>query len=274
MDSMLDPHKFAIRESVDGPDHPESTPLILALDVTGSMNVVIDSLARKGLKTVCEEVYKRRPIVDPHICICGIGDVEAGDTAPFQATQFESDIRIFEQLEKLFLEGGGGGNMHESYILAWYFAKFRTRVDCFAKRGRKGFIFTIGDEEITPGLSASAIQRAMGGEVLKGGSAQEMYDLIYPEWNVFHIVIREGNNGKFPPTKTSWDEVLGAQHVIPLDDHTKLGETIVSVLELSAGRSLRDVTASWDRSTGMVVGAALKDIEIAPASAKNLDAVL
>lgn len=78
IDPGFDPKKFTIRESVDSPDNPESTPVIVALDVTGSMNPVLDSMARKGMKTICEEIYNRKPITDPHICTLGIGDVECG----------------------------------------------------------------------------------------------------------------------------------------------------------------------------------------------------
>jgi hypothetical protein len=268
----LDPKKFKIRESVDGPDHPNSTPLILGLDVTGSMHTVLDRLARVGMKTICQEVLERRPITDPHICCCAIGDVAAGDRAPFQATQFESDVRIFEQLEKIFLEGGGGGNNFESYILAWYFAKYRTKIDSFAKRGQKGFLFTIGDEEITPELRRDHFLTSMGDDVERGFNAQELYDLIYPEWNVFHIIIKEGNHARmaFDNVKKSWDDVIGAQRVVPLDDHEKIGETIVSILELSAGKSLRNVTESWDGSTGVVVANALKNMGETDSDVKDM----
>ncbi len=262
LDDALNPKMFKIRESIDGPDNPESTPLIIGLDVTGSMSPVLDSIARKGLNTICEEVYKRKPISNPHICVLGIGDMEC-DRAPFQATQFEADIRIFEQLEKLFLEGGGGGNDHESYILAWYFARYRVKSDSFAKRGRKGFIFTIGDEEITPMIHADHLKGFMGDSQARTFTAQELYDVVSPEWNVFHIIIKEGNHAQrsFGAVKQSWENVIGVQRTIPMDDHTKLGEIIVSVLEMAAGKSLKETASSWDKKTGLLVDSALKNLD-------------
>ena len=276
LDDVLDPKKFRIRESVDGLDNPESTPIILALDVTGSMSPVLDSIARKGLKTICEEIYNRKPITNPHICILGIGDVEC-DHAPFQATQFEADIRIFEQLEKLFLEGGGGGNNYESYILAWYFAVYRTKIDSFSKRGRKGFIFTVGDEEITPKITAHAIKEFMGDGQMRDFSAEELFDLVSMEWNVYHVIIKEGDyaSRQFTEVKKSWKNVIGIERTIPLDDHMKLGEVVVSVLEMMAGKKPEEIVASWDGKTAIVVKSAIKSVTPSTVTkTKNIDAFL
>ena len=275
LDEDLDPTKFKFRESVDGGDNPNSTPLIVALDVTGSMHSVLDAMARKGLKTICEEVYNRKPIVDPHICVLGIGDVEC-DHAPFQATQFEADIKIFEQLEKIWLEGGGGGNDHESYILAWYFAKFRTKCDSFAKRGNKGYIFTIGDEEVTPKIHSSQFEQFMGDGQMPAYTAQELFDLVFPEWNVFHIIVKEGSHASrnYNAVRKSWIDVLSEQRVIDLDDHQHVGEIIVSTLEVASGKTLKEVAASWDGSTEISINDALKDIDVGTAVTKGIDSYL
>jgi hypothetical protein len=259
LDESLDPKKFSFRESVDGPDNPESTPIIIGLDVTGSMSPVLDSMARKGLKVVCEGIYNRKPIVDPHICVLGIGDVLC-DRHPFQATQFEADIKIFEQLEKIYLEGGGGGNCFESYILAWYFAKYRTKTDSFEKRGRKGFIFTLGDEEITPAISAESLEMHLGEKQARSYTAKELFEIASKEWDIFHIVIKEGTHARYDMNGvlSSWRSVLSPQRVIPLDDHTKAGETIVSTLEMMGGKSLEETSSSWDGSTSVVVKKALE----------------
>lgn len=262
LDESLDPTKFTIRESVDSEDNPQSTPVIIGLDVTGSMSPVLDSIARKGLKTVCEEIYNRKPINDPHICVLGIGDVEC-DRSPFQATQFEADIAIFEQLEKIYLEGGGGGNNHESYILAWYFAKYRTKTDSFSKRGVKGHIFTVGDEEITPQIDSDAFKTFLNDSQMRTFAAPELFDLVYPEWNVFHIIIKEGYHASrsFDSVYKSWCDVIGKQRTIPIDDHTKIGEIIVSTLEMAAGKTLDEVADSWDGSTSIIVKDALSLVE-------------
>lgn len=112
----LNPYNV-IRECRDTEEHPETKPVILALDVTGSMGGASVKVA-KELNVIMENIYKK--VKDVEFLIMAIGDL-AYDSAPIQASQFESDIRIAEQLDKVYFEGGGGGNAYESYTAAWYF---------------------------------------------------------------------------------------------------------------------------------------------------------
>ena len=66
----------------------------------------------KKLNEIMTNLYEE--VSDVQFMIMGIGDLYC-DEAPIQASQFESDIRIAEQLDKIYFEGGGGGNGYESY---------------------------------------------------------------------------------------------------------------------------------------------------------------
>ena len=120
MKAEFDPKDIPVRESRDSADHPSSNAIIIGLDVTGSMSDILEGVAKK-LNVLVSEILDRKPVTDPQIMFNAIGDAMC-DTTPFQATQFESDIRIAEQLTQLYFERGGGGNGFESYPLAWYFA--------------------------------------------------------------------------------------------------------------------------------------------------------
>jgi len=140
----LDP-KGTNRESRDSDENPESTAIIIGCDVTGSMGFIAENLIREGLGVLFEEIYDRKPVSDPHIMVSAIGDVDS-DRVPLQVGQFEADLKITEDLEKVYVEGNGGGNNKESYDLPYYYAAYHTSIDCFEKRNKKGYIFTIGDE--------------------------------------------------------------------------------------------------------------------------------
>ena len=257
----LDPFGVTARESRDSDLNPESTAIIIGLDVTGSMGMIADALARKGLGTLIEEILARRPVPDPHVMCMGIGDV-LYDQAPLQVTQFEADIRIAQQLEQLWLEKGGGGNVCESYDLPWYFAALHTRIDCFEKRARKGYLFTIGDEEPSPGLSAKAIARVIGDRVQRGFNARQLLEMASRMYHVFHVIVEEGSHARHDPhgVRSAWSGLLG-QRVIGLADHTKLAEVIVSIIEINEGRERDVVAGSWSRETADVVQRAMRTLE-------------
>ena len=143
----LDPVKVKAREAVDSPANPETTPIILAADETGSMGVLAEQIIRGSLGDIMKELYDRKPVTDPQILCAGVGDVNC-DSAPLQVTQFEAAADVLgEQVKNIWLEGGGGGNNGESYPIVWIFAARKVIADAFSKRKKKGYIFTIGDEQ-------------------------------------------------------------------------------------------------------------------------------
>ena len=253
----LDPKHFRVREARDSVEHPNSTPIIVALDVTGSMASILDALARK-LDTMITELYERRPVTDPQICFMAIGDMEC-DSAPVQMTQFESDIRIAEQMTEIYYERGGGGNSYESYIAAWYMAAFRTAIDSVAKHGKKGILFTIGDENPTPYLLRDKIKRFLDDEPQSEKlTAEYLLEKASKEWEIFHLITLEGNGCSYDAKVTidKWQRLLG-QLAMPVDDYTKIPEIIVSTLEILAGKDKKDILGSWDGSTALTVARAI-----------------
>src|SRR6267142_2119270 len=90
INKLLDPKGVKGRESRDSNDNPKSTPLIVGIDVTGSMGMIADVLARKGLGTLFTEILDHKPITDPHVMFMAIGDA-THDQAPLQVSQFEAD---------------------------------------------------------------------------------------------------------------------------------------------------------------------------------------
>jgi hypothetical protein len=241
----LNPKGVKIRESRDSADNPNSTPIIVAIDVTGSMGIIADVLAREGLGTLFTEILDRKPITDPHLMFMAVGDANF-DSAPLQVSQFEADNRIVEQLTQIYLEHGGGGNNFESYNLPWFFAAEHTEHDSLIKRGKRGYLFTVGDEEAPQALTPAQIKEVIGDDMEREMSAAEMLAEAQRKYDVFHIIIMEGSHARSHPDRVfdSWKAVLG-QHVIRLADHKKLAETIVSTIEVVEGRDAKAVTAKF-----------------------------
>ncbi len=259
MREEYDPARIGKRESCDSADNPASTPVIIGVDVTGSMGSLAEELIVRGLNTTFTELLDRKPVTDPHVMAMAIGDA-ACDRAPLQVTQFEADIRIAEQLTGLWLEGGGGGNRGESYSLAHAFAGLKTVHDAFGKHGRKGFLFTVGDEPNLDGVTRAQFDRVLGLPVERDLSAQDCVDLAARTYEVFHIIVDGSYAARhLAEVRATWDPIL-PQRVIHLKDPSKLSELIVSTIELTAGRDRDAVIGSWDRSTALVVADAVRGL--------------
>ena len=185
VDPALDP-KNVMRECCDSEDHPATIPVILALDVTGSMGQAAVEVA-KELNVIMTKLYDK--IRDVEFMVMGIGDL-ACDTAPIQISQFEADIRIADQLEKIFFEFGGGGNAYESYTAAWYMAARHTKLDCW-KRGKRGILITMGDEPLNPYLPLRGSRTGLGevtGDCLQADvETGALYEECLPLYDIYHL---------------------------------------------------------------------------------------
>ena len=227
LDEALDP-KGVVRECVDSDEHPNTIPVILALDVTGSMGSALEEVSKK-LNAIMTETYKK--VKDVEFLVMGIGDL-AYDNAPIQASQFESDIRIVEQLDKVYFERGGGGNQYESYTAAWYFAINQTKLDAW-KRGKKGILITLGDEPLNPYLPKEALKRVTGNETLQGDvETKELYNEVIKKYDVYHFAINDSHTCYRyyrDDIKETWGKYLDNNHfkVVTLN---QLAAQIVSTI--------------------------------------------
>ena len=178
----LNPYKV-VRQCADSEEHPNTIPVILALDVTGSMGDAAVEVAKK-LGTIMQDLYGK--ITDVEFMTMGIGDLSYDDS-PIQASQFESDIRIMEQLDKIYFEFGGGGNNYESYTSAWYFGLHNTDLDCYTKRGKKGIIITMGDERLNPYLHNFQLNSALGSTEQGSVETPKLYEEASKKFDIYHI---------------------------------------------------------------------------------------
>ena len=264
MRKNFDPARISVRESCDSDANPASTAIIVAFDETGSMGDIPNAFVREGLGTLVSEILARKPVTDPHIMIMGFGDAWT-DRAPLQVTQFEPDIRIARQLKDIYLEGNGGGNGFESYNLPWYFAAQKTRIDCFEKRAKKGYLFTVGDEPPPPALLASHVRRVFADRIERDLDSREVLAMASQMYDVFHVVVEQGwfYQNHADQVRRQWRELLG-ERVLLLSDYQRLAEVIVSTLAINEGSHPRDVAASWSGDTSTVVANAVQSLRSLP----------
>ncbi len=223
--NSMNPENIEFREARDSEIHPNSFPVILALDVTGSMGHIPHDLIKEGLPKLMGGIIQDG-VPDAALLFLGIGDHEC-DSYPLQVGQFESgDEELDMWLTRTYIESGGGGNAGESYLLAWYFAAFHTRTDAFEKRKQKGVLITIGDEPNLKSLPASAIKEIMG-------SGQQTYSEIElleeakKRYEVFHVSVN--HSPRAVEAEKGWKELLG-NNCISVGDYKTIPEVVKNLV--------------------------------------------
>jgi len=268
----LDPLGVGKRESCDSPEHPLSTPIAVLFDVTGSMGTVPRTLQTK-LPQLLGLLTRKGYATDPHILFGAVGDATC-DRVPLQVGQFESDNRMDEDLARMVLEGGGGGQKTESYELAMYFMARHTALDSVANRGRRGYLFLIGDEMPYPRVNPKEVKRFIGDELTEPISTEAIIAELRRTFDVYYLMPTDAGWGGDTEILARWRQLLG-QNVIELDDLDAVCETIALTVGLGEDsidldEGLADL-ADVGSTVGATVGKALTPLRRGTVVRSTLD---
>lgn len=225
----LDPKRMKAgkREARDSTEHPNSNPVFIGLDVTGSMRQV-PSIIQGKLKELMKLLLIKGYLEDPAICVAGIGDAEMYDKAPFQVGQFESGIELENDLTNLYLEGGGGGNRQESYDLALYFLARMVETDAWEKRSKKGYAFIVCDEMLPRECKASSVREVFGITEQSNIPTETLLTEVFERWELYCIVPKMTAHFK-TEYQDSWATALG-ERLLYLEDPSAISEMIASCI--------------------------------------------
>ncbi len=232
----MDPKGITIRESRDSEAHPNVLPVILALDVTGSMGHIPHDLIKDGLPKLMGGLIQKG--ADVSLLFLGIGDHEC-DRAPLQVGQFESgDAELDLWLTRTYLEGGGGGNAGESYLLAWHFANNFVVTDAWEKRGQKPFLFTVGDEPNLKSLPASALSEIYG-KSFESTSAAVLLAAVQEKFRVYHLHVTHSSGARH--CLQGWKDALG-ENCIEVPNYREIPAIITKIVVAASGATVDEAT--------------------------------
>ncbi len=226
----LDPRGVTTRESRDSDAHPRSNSIAVLFDETGSMKR-IPHVFQKKLAELMSLLLIKGYIQDPQILFGAFGDATC-DRVPLQVGQFESGVEMDEHLRNVILEGGGGGSKHESYELALYFLARHTSIDCWEKRGRKGYAFLIGDEMAYPAVNRQQVEKHLADGLESNIPLRQIIVEVQRLYHLFFIFPRNASHGADEEVQNFWQDLLG-QMVIFLDDENAVSETIALAIGLT-----------------------------------------
>lgn len=253
-----------VRESRDSDEHPDSVPIAVFFDVTGSMGGIPRILQTK-LARLMDVVIAKAHLKDPQILVGAIGDSTC-DRYPFQVGQFESDNRFDEALRSIILEGGGGGQTMESYALAYRFAAYHTASDAFEKRGKKGYLFTMGDESPWPSVTADDVLSIFGVKAQADESVEELIAKAGEQWEIFHLFSMDGSYPRETKIHDQWRALL-KERFIKVDDSSLVCEVIAGLVHMMETAADID-TIIRDIGLSGAAGASVKNALVPVSSAR------
>jgi hypothetical protein len=218
-----------LRESRDSDEHPDSTPIVVVLDVTGTMSNVVHAI-HASLKNLYSLLLTKGYVQHPQIMFMAIGDssITSGrmcDEVPLQVAQFESDIRAALQLELMVIEGGGGGQKRESYQNAAYFLAEHTVHDAWEKRKKKGYVYFIGDELAWPAVEPDEIMPLVGDALTAAIPTEAIFEKVKQRYVTFFILPDGANYGGDRQVLGFWRKLLG-ENVLQLSEPNGAAELI------------------------------------------------
>ena len=255
MSSDMDPNGVDVRESRDSDEHPNSLPIMVFLDVTGSMGRIPELIIKEKLGALMETIIENG-VPDPQVFFGGIGDHYV-DRAPLQVGQFESNTEGLDKwLKSIYLEGGGGGQNMESYLLAWLFAGRHTSIDSFEKRNEKGFLFTIGDEKNWGKLEVDYLKNILGYTQAEEVTDKQLLEEAQRLYHVYHIHVNEASYRDDPNVLGYWRDMLG-ERLIVLNDYNAICETMATLIAVQHGADLDKVVSKFDDAIAGVVTTAV-----------------
>lgn len=230
-----------IRESFDSAAHPDSVPVAVFFDVTGSM-ARVPRIAADNLGQLMASLLKKGFLNHPHILFGAIGDATC-DEVPLQIGQFEAGNEMDDALTNIYLEGGGGGSKCESYELALYFMARHTDCHAWTRRGKKGYLFLIGDEKPYPEVKRKEVERIMNVSLPENIPLNTVLAEVRERFEVFWIM---------PGGTTHWDDTevteylreLFGQNFLRLEDPNDIVTLISSTVGVAEGFDLHHVDAA------------------------------
>ena len=235
-----------MRECCVTDEHPDPTPIVVILDVTGSMGRVAHDIHKK-LGELSGLLTRKGYCNDPQILFGAAGDANS-DRVPIQVGQFESDDRLAQNLEAIFLEGNGGGQSHETYELVAYFLANHTHLESHEKFGKKGYVFFIGDERAYPQVKREHITSHIGDTVEADVPTAEVFDKLKETFNVFFIYPTQasydskyvlGENASHATQSVGWRAYLD-ERALEMDDLDSITELIGATIGVVEGATTLD----------------------------------
>jgi hypothetical protein len=212
------------------------SPLVIACDVTGSMGewpaVIFSKLPYLDLEG---QEYLGKTM---EISFAAVGDAYC-DKYPLQVQQFAKGKDLEKRLKELVIEGGGGGQIMESYDLA---ALYYARNVEMPNAIHPIFIF-IGDESMYDYVDKQHAQDCTRNTLDKRMTAGDVIKELQSKYSVYLIrkpyeqgSSRDGMSDTDKKIYKQWEKYLGEDHISILPEAGRVVDVIFGILANETSR--------------------------------------
>jgi hypothetical protein len=127
-----------------------------------------------------------------------------------------------------------------------YFMARHTEADCYAKRGKRGYLFLIGDEMAYPRVKRAEVEEVIGDGLQADVALAGIVAELTRKWDTYYILPAGASYAGDAEVLRFWRGLLG-QNVIELADLDAVTETIALTVGLGEDAiSLDDGLADLD----------------------------
>lgn len=214
---VVDPHKYIETKT--------QNPLIIAIDVTGSM------------ASWPFEIFDRLPLLyntlsqyreDLEICFIAVGDGKV-DQFPMQATSFANGFDLEQQLGALFGEGGGG-DAPESYGLLAHWVNTHVKLHNLQEQP---FLIIFGDAPMHPMVEKDQVKAIFGDDITHSYESDTAWQQVTRNWNTWFLRRPTGKAGDF--VDKQWGKAIGEQKILHIEDEQRAVDYVMGLIARSWG---------------------------------------
>jgi hypothetical protein len=201
--------------------------LAILCDVTGSMGEKPRKLF--GHMPYMDNERKEYFGEDSEISVAGVGDIH-GDKYPFQGRLFTKGVaELKEKFTELVVEGGGGGQLRESYELAALY--YCRNVDI--PKAKKAVLIIIADEMPYDSVSRYEAMTYAKVSLEKDITVEEIFAELKRKYDVYVIQSPyedQVNSDITKRVKAVWERLVGSDHLAFLEDPERILDVIFGIL--------------------------------------------
>ncbi|MGV8151688.1 MAG: hypothetical protein ACP5OG_01280 [Candidatus Nanoarchaeia archaeon] len=186
-------------------------PIIIGVDVTGSMSDWPAEIFDR-LPLLYQTLAKYRP--DADFCFCAIGDANS-DHYPLQINDFANKPKDLEaKLNALGCEGGGGGQIKESYELFAY----HMLNHCQLTNATSPFLIIYGDEAFYDKVNKKQVKHYIGDKIEDDIDSKNIWQSLLQKFDLYYLQkpYDSGDSIITKDVKKTWSNAIGAQRIIDL----------------------------------------------------------